>query len=239
MTVVQAPIIQIHGASGSIGGALCALFRAKGWRVAAVSRAPREEARNGDYDWLRWSVGDDDAALAPPSGGVYQAVVWAQGMNFNDDITSFSRERHAEIYEANVVHVMESLSILLRNTWLPDGARLCVISSIWQNIARQNKMSYCVTKSALQGVVRSLAIDLGPAGMLVNAVLPGALDTPMTRANLQPAQVEKLVGMTPLGALPALDDVCELVHFLCSSANTGLTGQFIEADRGFSHARAL
>jgi 3-oxoacyl-[acyl-carrier protein] reductase len=239
LTLAQAPIVQIHGAAGSIGGALCALFQRKGWRVAAVSRAPREEARRDDCDWLRWSVGGEDAALAPPGSGAYQAVVWAQGMNFNDDISSFSRERHAEMYEANVIHVMESLSILLRNNWLPDGARLCVISSIWQNIARQNKMSYCVTKSALQGVVRSLAIDLGPRGMLVNAVLPGALDTPMTRANLQPAQIDKLAGMTPLGALPALDDVCELAHFLCSQANTGLTGQFIEADRGFSHARIL
>lgn len=238
MTEAHSPLVQIHGAAGSIGGALCASFRRKGWRVAAVSRS--SQAATGDgYDWLRWGIGADDAALAPPDGGVYDAVVWAQGMNFSDDISSFSRARHAEMYEANVVHIMESLSLLLRNDWLSDGARLCMISSIWQNIARQNKLSYCVTKSALQGLVRSLAVDLGPRGILVNAVLPGALDTPMTRANLRQSQIDTLTDMTPMGGLATLEDVCELTSFFCSRANTGLTGQFVEADRGFSYARIL
>jgi Dehydrogenases with different specificities (related to short-chain alcohol dehydrogenases) len=66
-----------------------------------------------------------------------------------------------------------------------------VISSIWQNIARQNKLSYCVTKAALQGLIQSLMIDLGSAGHLVNAVLPGVLDTQMTRNNLLAEQLQK------------------------------------------------
>ena len=60
-------------------------------------------------------------------------------MNFNDDIRSFSWARHTEMYEANVVHILESLDILLRRDWLAPGAKLCVISSIWQVLARQNK----------------------------------------------------------------------------------------------------
>jgi NAD(P)-dependent dehydrogenase (short-subunit alcohol dehydrogenase family) len=235
----QSPIVQIHGAAGSIGGALCASFLREGWRVTAVSRSARNPEECGDCEWLQWEVGGPDDALAPPARQFYRAVVWAQGMNFNDDIFTFSRERHAEMYEANVVHVMESLNVLLRNGWLMNGAKLCVVSSIWQRLARQNKMSYCVTKAALQGLVGSLAVDLGGRGILVNAVLPGALDTPMTRANLTPAQIRNLAAMTPLGSLPSLDDVCGLAYFLCSQANTGVTGQFIEADRGFTHARIL
>jgi 3-oxoacyl-[acyl-carrier protein] reductase len=73
----------------------------------------------------------------------------------------------------------------------------------------------------------------------VNAVLPGALDTPMTRANLNADQIGRLEQMSPLGTLPSLDDVCNLVGFLCSEANTGITGQFVAADRGFSHARII
>jgi hypothetical protein len=237
------PIVQIHGAAGAIGGALCDLFERKNWRVVAVSRSAQSsagrDAAPADRAWVQWGLGAPDAGLASPRGEPYAAVVWAQGMNFNDDIGSFSRARHAEMYEANVVHIMESLTILLREGWVRDGARLVVVSSIWQQLARQNKMSYCVTKSALQGLVRSLSIDLGRRNILVNAVLPGALDTPMTRANLKPEQIAALCAATPLGALPTLDDVCELTHFLCSEVNRGLTGQFIEADRGFSHARIL
>jgi 3-oxoacyl-[acyl-carrier protein] reductase len=233
------PMVQIHGASGSIGGALSSFFRLKGWRVSAVSRSERHAAKNDGIEWKQWAPGADEKSLSTGPGRTYQAVVWAQGHNFNDSILTFSRSRHVEMYEANVLHIMESLNILLNNNWLASGSRLCIISSIWQQLARQNKLSYCVTKSALQGLVRSLAIDLGEKNILVNAVLPGALDTPMTRANLSGAQIDVLAAASPLRSLPALEDVCALTHFLCSEANTGLTGQFVEADRGFSHARIL
>ena len=74
---------------------------------------------------------------------------------------------------------------------------------------------------------------------MINAVLPGALDTPMTRSNLNEYQLGQLQKMTPLGTLSTLDDVCNLVGFLCSKYNTGITGQFVAADGGFSHARII
>jgi enoyl-[acyl-carrier-protein] reductase (NADH) len=61
----------------------------------------------------------------------------------------------------------------------------------------------------------------------------------MTRANLSAQQIEKIERETPLKTLPQFEDVCELVSFLCSSKNTGLTGQFIAADRGYSFVRHI
>lgn len=165
------------------------------------------------------------------------AAVWAQGANYNDNIRTFDIEAHKRIYTANVTYILVSLQMLLNGNLLAPTAKLCIISSIWQNIAKQNKMSYGITKAALQGLVQSLAIDLGGSGILVNAVLPGALDTPMTRANLSSDQIARLEQMSPLGSLPSLADVCNLIGFLCSEANTGITGQFIAADRGLSYAR--
>ena len=166
-------------------------------------------------------------------------VVWAQGANCNDTIYDYDPRRHREMYEANVFYIIESLRQLLDLDLIARGARLCIISSIWQEIARQNKLSYTVTKSALRGLVQSLAIDLGEKDILVNAVLPGALDTPMTRTNLSPAQIEKIETGTPLNTLPKFQDVCGLVSFLCSNNNTGITGQFVAADRGYSFARFI
>jgi NAD(P)-dependent dehydrogenase (short-subunit alcohol dehydrogenase family) len=160
-------------------------------------------------------------------------------MNFSDDIYSFDLTKHQAMYEANVTYILNSLQDLMKSNCLAPAARLCVISSIWQNIARQNKLSYCITKSALQGLVQSLSVDLGKQGMLINAVLPGALDTVMTRANLSQEQISLLESITPLSSLPNLSDVTGLVAYLCSSQNTGITGQFIAADRGFSNARIL
>lgn len=231
--------VAVFGASGAIGGAICRWYQARNHHVVAIGRTPNAPSGLHGVQWIGWEIGYPDRVFEALKPRKLNAAVWAQGLNFNDDIHSFDIEQHERIYSANVVFVLASLQALLKTDSFAPSARLCVISSIWQKIAKQNKMSYAITKSALHGLVNSLAIDLGRSGILVNAVLPGALDTPMTRANLSADQIQKLEAMSPLGTLPALDDVCSLVGFLCSDANTGITGQFVAADRGFSDARIL
>lgn len=234
-----AKTIVVFGASGAIGQAICKFYAAQDCRVIGIGRSNKPPSGSPCASWIGWNVGSPTTAFDVLRDDKPSAAVWAQGVNYNDTIYSFDAERHAEIYAANVTYILASLQALLNNDLFAPNARLCIISSIWQNIAKQNKMSYAITKAALRGVVNALAADLGGAGILVNAVLPGALDTPMTRANLDSEQIAKFESMSPLGSLPALDDVCNLVGFLCSEANTGLTGQFIAADRGFSGARLI
>jgi len=234
--------ILVFGASGSIGQALCAHFLSQDCFILGVGRQTIAKSSNPNLSWVIWN---DDPILFTNSikgclaGKLLDSLVWAQGMNFNDDVESFDLAKHQEMYDANVTFILRSLQALMKFQLLSKNAKLCVISSIWQNIARQNKLSYCITKSALQGLVQSMSIDLGKQGILINAVLPGALDTKMTRANLNESQIKSLEAVTPLATLPQLSDVTGLVDFLCSTNNTGITGQFISADRGFSHARIL
>jgi hypothetical protein len=96
-----------------------------------------------------------------------------------------------------------------------------------------------MTKSALQGLVLSAATDLAADGHLFNAVLPGILDTPMTRANLTVDQIMKAESATKFGRLPTMEDVTSLILYLCSRDNTGITGQFIAADLGMSRVHLL
>lgn len=234
--------VLIFGASGSIGQALCTHFLSQDCFILGVGRQITPKNSNPKLTWVTWN--DDPVIFAHSikeslAGKRLDSLVWAQGMNFNDDIESFDLAKHQEMYDANVTFIPRSLQALMKSQLLSKDARLCVISSIWQNIARQNKLSYCITKSALQGLVQSMSIDLGKQGILINAVLPGALDTQMTRANLSESQIKSLQAATPLATLPQLNDVAGLVDFLCSTNNTGITGQFIAADRGFSHARIL
>lgn len=232
----------VFGASGSIGSAIGEHMQAQGFAVIGVGRNKNSTSPSQFSSWVIWNedAGEFSRSLSERlSGKQINAIVWAQGANLNDDIDSFDLAKHLQMYEANVTFILLSLQVLLTAGFLAKNARLVVISSIWQNIARQTKLSYCITKSALQGLVQSLSIDLGRQGILINAVLPGALDTPMTRANLQEHQISALEGATPLQSLPHLSDVTGLTAYLCSSSNTGITGQFIAADRGFSNARIL
>jgi NAD(P)-dependent dehydrogenase (short-subunit alcohol dehydrogenase family) len=96
-----------------------------------------------------------------------------------------------------------------------------------------------MSKAALQGLVLSASADLAEDGHLINAVLPGAIESPMTRKNLSAEQIDRLSATTGYNRLVSLEDVASLVCYLCSPQNTGITGQFIAADLGFSHVRIV
>lgn len=171
--------------------------------------------------------------------GPLDAVVWAQGTNVNDSVLEFDLAAHLEVLNANCVFVAATLAELLRMNLLRDGARLCVISSIWQTIARERKFSYTVSKAALAGLVHSAAADLASRGMLINAVLPSVTDTAMTRAMLNQEQIDRFTSATGFERLTSLDDVASTVVFLCSERNTGVTGQSIAVDLGYTTVRRV
>ncbi|MCJ7671268.1 MAG: SDR family oxidoreductase, partial [Acidimicrobiia bacterium] len=181
-----------------------------------------------------------EAGVAALDGsGPFDAAVWAQGTNCNDTVADTDYDHHVEVLQANLLFVTRTLQHLLAHGGLRDGARLCVISSIWETAVRPNKFSYTVSKAALGGFVRSAAVDLAPRGMLVNAVLPGVLDTPMTRDVLTPEQIRSFEEATGFGRLVSLDDVANAVSSLVSAANTGITGQSIAVDLGYSNVHVL
>jgi NAD(P)-dependent dehydrogenase (short-subunit alcohol dehydrogenase family) len=113
-----------------------------------------------------------------------------------------------------------------------------VISSIWQQLARPDKFSYTVTKAAVGGLVRAAAMDLAPRGIRVNAVLPGVVDTPMTRSMLTDDQLRAVGDATGHGRLISAAEVADAVASLLSPAS-GVTGQSLLVDLGFSFGRSL
>jgi hypothetical protein len=229
----------LFGASGAIGGAIVKYVSARGWRVTAVSRYEPETTQT-EATWIAADpLADNFTSDILAAHGPYTSVCWAQGANRNDSVYDVQVEDHLAIYKANSVYILVTLKALLEANLLERGSRLCVISSIWQNLARQSKLSYCMSKAALQGLVLSASADLAADGHLINAVLPGPLDTPMTRRNLSEEQIGRLTGATKFGTLPQLNDVASLVCYLCSRENTGVTGQFIASDLGYSHVRIV
>ncbi|XXK28886.1 SDR family oxidoreductase [Arenicellales bacterium nBUS_45] len=229
----------LFGATGAIGTATRNFFKKNGWRVTGVSRV--KTLNESDIVWAPFDASEDNKIISEKlrQNGPFDAVCWAQGANCTDSIYSFDVNQHQALYEANVLFVLSTLKTLLEEDVLEKPSRLCIVSSIWQNRARQTKLSYCVTKSALKGVVLSLATDFAIDGHLINAVLPGVLETPMTQANLSPDQIAFVTEQTKFGRLPTLDDVSSAIYSLCSVENTGVTGQFVEVDLGFSNVRVI
>lgn len=227
----------VFGASGAIGRAVVDHGIRRGWTVIGTGRGEQVDRERA---WRRYDALADDAEHAFGGDAPFDGVCWAQGANMADSIRQFDVEAHLELYRANCLAVLVAMAALVGAGLLSaSGARLTVVSSIWQERARPDKLSYSVTKAAIGGLVRSAAVDLGADGHLVNGVLPGVLDTPMTAANLSPEQLAGVKARTTLGRLPDLATVAEFICFLCSAENGSISGQSISVDLGMSNVHLL
>lgn len=223
----------VFGANGAIGSAITSTLRAAGFAVHGTSRDGSGET------FALEPLGSPAGLVALDDLPPLDAVVWAQGANRNDAAGTVQRRDFEAVIAANVTYVVVTLGHLLSTERLARPARMVVISSIWERIARPGKFSYTISKAAIGGLVRAASVDLAAHGHLINAVGPGVTDTPMSRATLSDQQIDDVAGATGFGRLTSLQDVAALSAYLCSPANTGVTGQSIAVDLGFSHARAL
>lgn len=222
--------VLVVGGFGDLGAAISAELRTEG---AHVLRASRED-RSADPDAVQ-IVEDADLGALP----ALDAVVWAHGVNVNDGVESFLSEDLDRVLHVNVALVARQLKVLVGEKKLGRGSRVVVLSSIWENIARPGKFSYAVSKAAVGGLVRAAAMDLAPRGILVNGVLPGVVDTAMTRRMLAAAQIDDVTRSTGSGRMVQPADVASLVSYLASERNTGVTGQSIVVDLGFTVGRVI
>jgi 3-oxoacyl-[acyl-carrier protein] reductase len=234
----QQPIALVFGGMGSLGEAISKKLIDEGFfTLVTTSKQPELESQLPNVLWINPAVsGGLDALDNLPKLDV---VVWAQGVNAGDSCTDFAADIYQHLMSVNVDFVVHTLGRLTRQHLLSTHARLCVISSIWQMQARSGKFSYTISKAALAGLVRSAAVDLGREGIKINAVLPGVVDTPMTRSNLSEAQIDIVKSMTPLGRLATPEDVSQAVWSLVSPANRSITGESLLVDGGFSCARTF
>ena len=223
-----------------MGEAICRWLRADGAAVIATTSQPTQAVENqAAQRWIQVDPQADPGLGALDDLPRLDAVVWAQGVNASDSVTGFDADVFAAVIEANVTFIARTLARLLELDRLATPARLCILSSIWQEQARTVKFSYTVSKAAVAGLVRSCAADLGPRQVLVNAVLPGVVDTPMTHANLASEQIDAICSASALARLATPEDIAAAVAFLVGPTNGAITGQSLIVDAGFSHIRNL
>ncbi len=117
------------------------------------------------------------------------------------------------------------------------GGKMVIISSARGINTMENIAPYSITKAAVMGMVRSLAVDFAGFGIQVNGIAPGYVFTPMVEKVFadNPAQQEYVYSRTPSKVkMGSLEEMAEAIYFLCSPVTTYTTGQTLILDGGWS-----
>jgi len=228
------PKLLIFGGTGALGTAIAQKFSGEGYEVIFGVRTITD-AKN------QFQVPLTTAPVPEIlKGELFDAVVFAQGANINDSVVTSSLEDLNRLFEANVTFISENTKALISHNLIKHKGKIVILSSLWEQLTRQEKMAYTVTKAAVGGLVRSMAVDLGNAkGILVNGLLPGIVETPMSRGLLSAKQIENIEAQTPGHKLTVPTDVANATYLLGCEDNTAISGQSLFVDYGFSIARVI
>ena len=228
------PKLLIFGGTGALGTAIAQKFSGEGYEVIYGVRTITD-AKN------QFQVPLTTAPVPEIlKGELFDAVVFAQGANINDSVITSSLDDLNRLFEANVTFISENTKALISHNLIKHKGKIVILSSLWEQLTRQEKMAYTVTKAAVGGLVRSMAVDLGNAkGILVNGLLPGIVETPMSRGLLSAKQIENIEAQTPGHKLTVPTDVANATYLLGCEDNTAISGQSLFVDYGFSIARVI
>lgn len=234
----------VTGAAGGIGRAICVELAEQGWAVAACDLAEGVEetatiCRRAGTEALalRWDVRDAEAArdahrrAAAELGPVEAVVANAAVVDRISAAERIAAEAWRGELEVNLTGAFLSLQPAIAGMRERGRGRLVVISSTAATDGLAGQAAYGAAKAGLLGLVRTLALELAPAGVSVNAVLPGMVETEKVAA--MPAEVrERALARVPAGRFAAPEEVAATVAFLCSDAAAYVTGAWLPVDGG-------
>jgi NAD(P)-dependent dehydrogenase (short-subunit alcohol dehydrogenase family) len=118
---------------------------------------------------------------------------------------------------------------------MPRGGRIVFTSSVNQWMPNPGLVAYGSAKAGLGGLARQMALELAPAGVTVNAVAPGTIETELNRAaRADPGWRDRKLALIPAGRTGTPEDVAGVILFLCSGLADYVTGTTLAVDGGLS-----
>lgn len=125
-----------------------------------------------------------------------------------------------------------AVRVMLRGS---AGGSIVNMSSQMGHVGSPNRTAYCMTKHAVEGLTKAMAVELAPRNIRVNSVAPTFIETPMTKPMLaDPTFQEFVIKRIALGKLGQVEDVADAVVFLASPAAAMITGDSLKVDGGWT-----
>ena len=238
--------VLITGASRGIGAACARRFARDGWKVAvhyykseaeALALAEELRAAGAEAVPVRGDLSDPAQAARAVEGaqaalGHLDALVCNAGVALPVQLlTDTTDDQWRRVMGTDLDGVFHTLRAAIPGMVSRKRGAIVTISSMWGVTGGSCEAPYSAAKAGVIGLTKALAKELGPSGIRVNCVAPGAIETDMT-AFLTPEDRAALADEAPLGRMGTPEEVAEAVRFLAGEEARFITGQVLRVDGG-------
>ena len=231
------PHLLISGGSRGIGRACVELFARKGYKVSSLSRTGRNEDSVDGVSYFVCDVKEPESVskavndaisengnidVLISNAGIARSGL-AQDMGFGD---------YRDIMDTNFGGLFNLTSEVIPHMVRQGKGVILAVSSMWGQTGASCEALYSASKGAVDSYIKSLAKELGPSGIRVNAVSPGAIETDMMSCFSE--EDKKVISEdTPEGRLGNPKEVAEVLYFLQSDKASFITGQIVGVNGGY------
>jgi len=241
---MQDKVVLVTGASRGIGAAIADSLGAKGATVIATATseggAEKISARFAEKGITGKGMVLDVASqesidtlmnAVQEEYGAPLVLVNNAGITKDNILMRMKDDEWFDVINTNLNSIYRISKACLRGMTKARWGRIINISSVVGAMGNAGQTNYCATKAGVGGFTRSLAKELGPRNITVNAVSPGFIDTDMTK-ELPDANREAILSQVPLKRLGEPEEIAAVVDFLASDSGGYITGENIHVNGG-------
>ena len=224
---LQDKIAIITGAARGQGAAEAARFASEGAQVIATDVLDGAGVVHHDVaSAASWQALITDTVQRY---GRVDVLVNNAGIHARADVHEMDESVFRSVLDVNLIGPFLGIKYVVPH--MPSGGSIINVSSLNGLAAQAGTAAYTASKFGLRGLTRAAALDLGPKGIRVNAILPGVIRTPMVSYVVETREDELAAGL-PLGRIGEPDDIADAAVFLASDGSRWITGTDVTVDGG-------
>lgn len=233
MSKFEGKNILIVGASSGIGQATAQLIQAAGATVFTAGRRQPEGVQSTHLTWDATQPDESDLSALPTT---LHGLVYAPGSIRLAPFGRLTPDHFQEDFALNVLGAIAILKTVLPALIQSKSASVVLFSTVAAQLGFGLHSSVSVSKSAVEGLTKSLAAEYAPYGIRFNAVAPSLTNTPLAQSAglVAPNRLEAAGKRHPLGRVGMPQDIAGMVAFLLSDESGWITGQILGVDGGMS-----
>lgn len=227
----------VTGAGKGLGRSIALKMAQSGAQVYAMARTAGDlESLASEHANIQPLVADvltDDALCQIKALGPLDILMNNAGTNQPEPMVEVADETLDRVMDLNVRSVYRVTRTVVEQ--MNDGGSIIHMSSQMAHVGSPGRTVYCMTKAALEGLTRAMAVELGPRGIRTNTLCPTFVLTPLTQGFFEnPEFAEMVERMIPLPGLPSPEDIAAAALYLASDESRYVTGSALKIDGGWT-----